>query len=43
MQRFYIIYFLKALHVSGGSSAHRQEHITVYAASCIVNSNGTYK
>jgi len=26
-----------ALHVSGGSSAHRQEHITVNTASVIVN------
>ena len=26
-----------ALHVSGGSSAHHQEHITAYAASAIVN------
>ena len=26
-----------ALHVSGGSSAHHQEHITVHTASSIVN------
>jgi len=26
-----------ALHVSGGSSAHHQEHITVHTASVIVN------
>jgi len=26
-----------ALHVSGGSSAHHQEHITVHRASGIVN------
>jgi predicted ATP-grasp superfamily ATP-dependent carboligase len=26
-----------AVHVSGGSSAHHQEHITVYTASGIVN------
>jgi len=26
-----------ALHVSGGSSAHRQEHITVHTASGIFN------
>jgi len=26
-----------ALHVSGGSSAHRQEHVTVHTASGIVN------
>jgi len=29
--------FTDALHVSGGSSAHRQEHITVHTASGIVN------
>jgi len=29
--------FTDALHVSGGSSAHHQEHITVLAASGIVN------
>jgi len=29
--------FTDALHVSGGSSAHRQEHITVNTASGIVN------
>ena len=34
---FWFIYFLKALHVSGGSSAHRREHITVHTASGIVN------
>ena len=28
---------IDALHVSGGSSAHLQEHITVHAASGIVN------
>jgi len=32
-----IIYFEKAPHVSGGSSAHLQEHITVHSASDIVN------
>ena len=26
-----------ALHVSGGSSAHHQEHVTVHTASGIVN------
>jgi hypothetical protein len=26
-----------ALHVSGGSSAHHQEHITIHTASGIVN------
>jgi len=31
--------FADALHVSGGSSAHHQEHITVHTASGIVNSN----
>jgi len=29
--------FTDALHVSGGSSAHHQEHITVHTASGIVN------
>jgi hypothetical protein len=29
--------FTGALHVSGGSSAHHQEHITVHTASDIVN------
>jgi hypothetical protein len=29
--------FTNALHVSGGSSAHHQEHIIVYTASGIVN------
>jgi hypothetical protein len=29
--------FTNALHVSGGSSAHHQEHITVHTASVIVN------
>ena len=29
--------YTDALHVSGGSSAHHQEHITVHAASGIVN------
>jgi hypothetical protein len=29
--------FKVALHVSGGSSAHHQEHITVHTASGIVN------
>jgi len=28
--------FTDALHVSGGSSAHHQEHITVHTASGIV-------
>jgi hypothetical protein len=32
-----------ALHVSGGPSAHHQEHITVYTASGIVNSNDRVK
>jgi hypothetical protein len=30
------IYFTDALHVSGGSSAHHQEHITVHTALGIV-------
>jgi hypothetical protein len=29
--------FTDAVHVSGGSSAHHQEHITVHTASSIVN------
>ena len=29
--------FTDALHVSGGSSAHHQEHITVHTVSGIVN------
>jgi len=29
--------FTDALHVSGGFSAHHQEHITVHTASGIVN------
>ena len=29
--------FTDALHVSGGSSTHHQEHITVHTASGIVN------
>jgi len=29
--------FTNAVHVSGGSSAHHQEHITVHTASGIVN------
>jgi len=37
-QRFiYLFIFTDALHVSGGSSAHHQEHITVHTASGIVN------
>jgi hypothetical protein len=32
-----IFIFIKALHVSGGSSAHHQEHITVYTALGIVD------
>jgi hypothetical protein len=37
MQRFSIYLFLSiALHVSGGSSAHHQEHKTVHTASRIV-------
>jgi hypothetical protein len=34
---FYLFIFTDALHVSGGSSAHHQEHITVQTASDIVN------
>jgi len=29
--------FTDVVHVSGGSSAHNQEHITVHTASGIVN------
>jgi len=32
-----LLIFTDALHVSGGSSAHHQEHITVHTASGIVN------
>jgi len=34
---FWLIYFYKALYVSGGSSTHHKEHITVHSASGIVN------
>jgi hypothetical protein len=38
MQRFLNLFiFTDALHVSGGSSTHHQEHITVHTASDIVN------
>ena len=38
MQRFLNLFiFTDALHVSGGSSAHHQEHINVPTASSIVN------
>jgi len=38
MQRFSNLFiFADARHVSGGSSAHYQEHITVHTASAIVN------
>jgi len=38
MQRFLIyLFFTDALHVSGGSSAHHQEHISVNTTSNIVN------
>jgi hypothetical protein len=32
-----LLVFTDALNVSGGSSAHHQEHITVHTASVIVN------
>jgi hypothetical protein len=32
-----LLIFADAIHVSGGSSAHHQEHITVRTASGIVN------
>jgi len=34
---FYLFIFIDALHVSGVSSAHHQEHITVHTASGIAN------
>jgi len=34
---FYLFIFTDTLHVSGGFSAHHQEHITVHTASGIVN------
>jgi hypothetical protein len=34
---FDLFIFTDVLHVSGGSSAHHQEHTTVHTASCIVN------
>jgi len=38
MQRFLnFLIFTDALHVSGDSSTHHQEHITVHTASGIVN------
>jgi len=33
----YLFISIEALHVSGGSSAHHQEHITVHTASDIFN------
>jgi len=36
MQHILNLFPADALHVSGGSSAHHQEHITVYRASGIV-------
>jgi hypothetical protein len=33
----FLFIFTDALHVSGGSSAHHQEHITVHRASGIFN------
>jgi hypothetical protein len=38
LQRFFNLFlFADALHVSGGSSAHHQEHVTVHTTSGIVN------
>jgi len=38
LQRFLNLFiFTDALHVSDGSSAHHQEHVTVHTASDIVN------
>jgi hypothetical protein len=36
--KFLILFiFTEALHVSGGSSAHHQKHLTVHTASVVVN------
>ena len=35
--------FTDAVHVSGGSSAHHQEHITVLTASSVVNQYFCYR
>jgi len=44
MQHSLIYLFLqRSLHVSGGFSAHHQEHITVHTASGIVNCNERVK
>jgi len=44
MRRFLNLFiFTGAPHVSGGSSAHRQEHISVHTASGIVNCNDRVK
>jgi len=40
LEFIYFFIFTDALHVSGGSSAHHQEHITVLTASGIVNQYG---
>ena len=37
---FYLFISTDALHVSGGFSAHHQEHTTVHTASGIVNQYG---
>jgi len=38
MQHFLNLFtFTDALHVSGGSSVHHQEHTTIHTASGIVN------
>jgi len=34
---FYVLIFTDALRVSGGSSAHQQEHITIHTASSFIN------
>jgi len=39
----YLFIFTDTLHVSGGSSAHHQEHITVHTASGIVNCSDRVK
>ena len=40
---FDLFIFAKALHVSGGFSAHHQEHITVQTAADIVNRYCCYR
>ena len=39
----YLFISTNAVHVSGGSSSHHQEHITVHTASGTFNCNDTVK